>query len=157
MFLFHPRMHEPGSHRVIGKDYRDTGVTQGQAVLADLARHPATAAHIATKLARHFIADDPPPTLVETLTKTFLETDGDLWKVSQALVMAPEARSPQQAKYKRPSEWLTSYFRAEGSIDCISNQLEVHQRQSNCARPFACRRRRNQESARRGARVARPP
>jgi uncharacterized protein (DUF1800 family) len=114
VFLFHPRMHEPGSQRVIGKDYRDTGVTQGQAVLADLARHPATAAHIATKLARHFIADDPPPTLVETLTKTFLETDGDLWKVSQALVTAPEAWSAQQAKFKRPSEWMMSYFRAEG-------------------------------------------
>jgi len=113
-FLFHPRMHEPGPQTVIGKDYRDTGLTQGRAVLADLARHPATAKHIAVKLARHFIADDPPPALVETLTRTFIETDGDLWKVSKALVTAPEATSPKRAKIKRPGEWVLSYLRAEG-------------------------------------------
>src|SRR5258707_272218 len=83
-------------------------------VLADLARHPATAKHIAVKLARHFIADDPPPALVETLTRTFLETDGDLWKVSKALVTAPEAMAPERAKIKRPGEWVMSYLRAEG-------------------------------------------
>jgi uncharacterized protein (DUF1800 family) len=113
-FLFHPRMHEPGPQTILGKDYRDTGLTQGRAVLADLARHPATAKHIAVKLARHFIADDPPPALVETLTKTFIETDGDLWKLSKALVTAPEAMAPERAKIKRPGEWVMSYLRAEG-------------------------------------------
>jgi uncharacterized protein (DUF1800 family) len=113
-FLFHPRMHEPGPQTVLGKDYRDTGMTQGRAVLADLARHPATAKHIAVKLARHFIADDPPPALVDTLAKTFIETDGDLCKVSKALVTAPEATSPKRAKIKRPAEWVMSYLRAEG-------------------------------------------
>ncbi len=113
-FLFHPRMHEPGPQTVLGKDYRDTGISQGRAVLADLARHPATAKHIAAKLARHFIADDPPRALVETLTKTFIETDGDLWKVSKALVTAPEALTPDRTKIKRPSEWVMSYLRAEG-------------------------------------------
>ena len=68
-FLYHPRLHEPGPETVLGKAYRDTGVEQGRAVLADLARHPATAEHVATKLARHFIADDPPPALIETLTE----------------------------------------------------------------------------------------
>jgi len=58
-FEFNPRMHEPGAQKVIGKTYPDTGVAQGQAVLSDLARHPATARHIATKLARHFVADEP--------------------------------------------------------------------------------------------------
>jgi uncharacterized protein (DUF1800 family) len=113
-FLFHPRLHEPGPQTVLGKDYRDTGMGQGRAVLADLARHPATAKHIAVKLARHFIADDPPPALVETLTKTFIETDGDLWKVSKALVTAPDAAAPERTKIKRPSEWVMSYLRAEG-------------------------------------------
>jgi uncharacterized protein (DUF1800 family) len=113
-FLFHPRLHEPGPQTVLGKDYRDTGLSQGRAVLADLARHPATAKHIAVKLGRHFIADDPPPALVETLTKTFIETDGDLWKVSKALVTAPEAMAPERVKIKRPSEWVMSYLRAEG-------------------------------------------
>jgi uncharacterized protein (DUF1800 family) len=113
-FLFHPRMHEPGAQAVIGKAYRDTGVEQGRAVLADLARHPATALHVATKLARHFIADEPPPALVETLRQRFVETDGDLWQVSKALVIAPESWAPEQAKIKRPSEWRISYQRAAG-------------------------------------------
>jgi uncharacterized protein (DUF1800 family) len=113
-FLFHPRLHEPGPQTILGKDYRDTGLSQGRAVLADLARHPATAKHIAVKLARHFIADDPPLALVESLAKTFIETDGDLWKVSKALVTAPEAMAPERAKIKRPGEWVMSYLRAEG-------------------------------------------
>jgi uncharacterized protein (DUF1800 family) len=113
-FLYYPRMHEPGPQTVLGKAYRDTGVEQGRAVLADLARQPATALHVATKLARHFVADDPPPTLVETLREKFVETDGDLWQVSRALVTAPESWAPEQAKIKRPSEWIVSYLRAHG-------------------------------------------
>jgi uncharacterized protein (DUF1800 family) len=113
-FLFYQRMHEPGPQTVLGKPYRDTGVEQGRAVLADLARHPATALHVATKLARHFVADEPPATLVEKLRAKFIETDGDLWQVSKALVAAPEAWAPEQAKLKRPSEWMMAYIRAAG-------------------------------------------
>jgi len=113
-FLFHPRLHEPGPQTVLGKAYRDTGVEQGRAVLTDLARHPATALHVATKLARHFVADEPPPALVETLRQKFVETDGDLWQVSRALVTAPEAWAPEQAKLKRPSEWMMAYIRSAG-------------------------------------------
>ncbi len=113
-FLFHPRMHEPGPQTVMGKAYRDTGVGQGRAVLADLARHPATALHIATKLARHFVADEPPLALVETLRQRFIETDGDMWQVSKAMVTAPESWAPNQAKLKRPSEWMMTYIRAAG-------------------------------------------
>jgi uncharacterized protein (DUF1800 family) len=113
-FLYHPRMHEPGAQTVLGKAYRDTGIEQGRAVLNDLARHPATAKHIATKLARHFIADEPPPALVERLTQRFIETDGDLWQVSKALVSAPESWSPERAKIKRPGEWYVAMRRAAG-------------------------------------------
>ena len=113
-FLYHPRMHEPGAQTVLGKSYRDTGLEQGRAVLIDLARHPATAKHIATKLARHFIADEPPPALVERLTQRFIETDGDLWQVSKALVSAPESWSPERAKIKRPGEWYVAMRRAAG-------------------------------------------
>jgi uncharacterized protein (DUF1800 family) len=113
-FLYHPRLHEPGSQTVMGKAYRDTGVEQGRAVLVDLARHPATALHVATKLARHFVADDPPPALVETLRRTFVDTDGDLWEVSKALVRAPESWAPEQRKLKRPSEWMMAWLRAAG-------------------------------------------
>ena len=113
-FLYHPRLHEPGSETVLGKAYSDIGVDQGRAVLADLARHPATAEHVATKLARHFIADEPPPALIEVLKKTFLDTDGDLLQVSKALVTAPESWSPTQAKIKHPSEWMVAFIRAAG-------------------------------------------
>ncbi len=113
-FVFYPRFHEPGPQTVLGKAYRDTGFEQGKAVLADLARHPATALHVATKLARHFVADEPPATLVETLRQKFVETDGDLWQVSRALVMAPESWAPEQTKLKRPSEWMMTYIRAAG-------------------------------------------
>ena len=111
-FIFHPRLHEPGAQTVIGKAYRDTGVEQGRAVLADLARHPATATHIATKLARHFVADDPPPALVARLAQRFTETEGDLWEVSKALVTAPESWSEERVKIKRPSEWQVALLRA---------------------------------------------
>jgi uncharacterized protein (DUF1800 family) len=111
-FIFHPRLHEPGPQTVIGKAYRDTGVEQGRAVLADLARHPATAQHIATKLARHFVADDPPPALVARLAQRFTETEGDLWEVSKALVTAPESWSEERVKIKRPGEWQVALLRA---------------------------------------------
>jgi uncharacterized protein (DUF1800 family) len=113
-FLFYQRFHEPGPQTVLGKAYRDTGFEQGKEVLADLARHPATALHVATKLARHFVADEPPATLVETLRQKFIETDGDLWQVARALVMAPESWAPEQTKLKRPSEWMMTYIRAAG-------------------------------------------
>ncbi len=113
-FVYLGRAHEPGPERVIGKDYPDTGLGQGQAVLTDLARHPATAHHVATKLACHFVADEPPPPLVERLATRFLDTDGDLKEVSRALVSAPEAWSPDQAKIKRPAEWIVAALRATG-------------------------------------------
>jgi uncharacterized protein (DUF1800 family) len=116
-FLYHPRFHEPGAETVLGKTYAQTGLEQGQAVLADLARHPATAEHVATKLARHFIADAPPPALIAALKATFLETDGDLLQVAKTLVTAPEAWSAEQAKIKRPSEWMLACARATGTND----------------------------------------
>ncbi len=111
-FLFHHRLHEPGPQTVIGKSYRDTGVEQGRAVLADLATHPATARHVAFKLARYFVADDPPPALVAKLEQRFNETGGDLYEVSKALVTAPESWSEERVKLKRPAEWMTAYLRA---------------------------------------------
>ena len=113
-FVYIKRAHEPGPEVVIGKDYPDTGPEQGCTVLADLARHPATAKHVATKMACHFIADDPPPVLVERLTQCFLDTDGDLKEVTRVLIASPEAWEPQQAKIKRPGEWIVAALRATG-------------------------------------------
>jgi uncharacterized protein (DUF1800 family) len=113
-FVFNPRMHQPGAQTVVGKSYPDSGFEQGRAVLAALAAHPATARHVAGKVARHFIADDPPPALVERLAKRFLDSKGDLKELAKALVGAPEAWDAPRTKLKRPGEWIVSALRATG-------------------------------------------
>jgi uncharacterized protein (DUF1800 family) len=110
-FAFVQRLHEPGPKTVLGKTYPDTGVQQGRAVLADLARAPATAQHIALKLARHFVADEPPPSLVAKLAKTFSDTDGNLKEVAKTLLGADESWAPQRTKLKSPAEWTIAMLR----------------------------------------------
>jgi uncharacterized protein (DUF1800 family) len=111
-FTFAPRMHEPAAQKVIDQTYPDTGFEQGRAVLQALARHPATARHVATKLVRHFVADDPPLALVDKLSKRFLATQGDLKEMAKALVAAPESWAAPPRKLKRPSEWMIGMLRA---------------------------------------------
>jgi uncharacterized protein (DUF1800 family) len=110
-FIFIRRLHEPGEQQILGKRYEDRGVEQGRAVLADLARHPATAQHIALKLARHFVADEPPPSLVGKLAKSFRDTDGDLKQMARTLVTADESWTPQRGKLKAPAEWIAGALR----------------------------------------------
>jgi uncharacterized protein (DUF1800 family) len=113
-FSFNPRLHEPGPQKVMGKVYEDDGVEQGRAVLRDLAAHPATATHLADKLARYFIADTPPPSLVERMAKVFLDTSGDLKETARAMVSSDESWTQPPAKLKRPSEWVVGMVRATG-------------------------------------------
>ncbi|MGD9767731.1 MAG: DUF1800 family protein [Pseudolabrys sp.] len=113
-FDFNPRTHEPGAQTVLGHAYEDRGIEQGRDVLLALARHPATAQHIATKLVRHFVADDPPQDLVELLAKRFRDTDGNLKDVTRALVGADAAWLAPRGKLKRPGEWMVSALRASG-------------------------------------------
>lgn len=111
-FMFNPNLHEPGPERVLGRDYRDDGFEQGRAVLATLARSPATAKHIAIKLVRHFVADEPPQALVALLTRRYLDTGGNLKELARALVTAPQAWNAPRTKLKKPSEWLVDSLRA---------------------------------------------
>ena len=124
-FVFNPRMHEPGPQTIVGKVYAQADAAQGRAVLADIARHPATAAHVARKLARHFAADEPPPALVERLTRCFLDTDGDLKEIAKALIDAPETWSIERVKLKRPSEWLISAWRGIGVMPPAQPALQA--------------------------------
>ena len=124
-FAFLGRAHEPGIQTVIGNAYAEGGVAQGRVVLADLARHPATARHVATKLAHHFIADDPPSALVERLTQRYLDTDGDLKEVTIALIAASESWVPEQSKIKRPNEWIAAALRATGEPGDIPRILQA--------------------------------
>ncbi|MCJ9736470.1 DUF1800 family protein, partial [Bradyrhizobium sp. PRIMUS42] len=80
----------------------------------DLAAHPATATHVATKLARHFVADEPPPALVEQMVKTFRDTEGDLKQVAIAMVSSDEAWRAPPSKLKRPGEWVVGMVRTTG-------------------------------------------
>jgi len=114
-FAFVKRLHQPGDQTILGKRYPDTGVEQGRAVLADLARHPATAQHIGEKLAAHFVADNPPPSLVAKLAKTFHDSDGNLKEVAKTLVTADEAWTPQRQKLKPPAEWVAGVIRLSGT------------------------------------------
>lgn len=111
-FSFNANLHEPGAQLVMGKRYRQDGVAQGEAVLSDLAAHPSTARHIATKLARHMVADAPPPVLVDHLVDTFQKTGGSLPALHRALVEHDAAWAPDAGKYKTPHDLVLSTFRA---------------------------------------------
>ncbi|MFY8040659.1 MAG: DUF1800 domain-containing protein [Bosea sp. (in: a-proteobacteria)] len=113
-FRFNANMHEPGEQLLLGKRYGDRGFERGKAALADLARHPSTAQHIARKLTRHFVADEPPASMVARLAKVFRDTDGDLQALSFALLDSPEAWSAPATKMRSPQEFLVASARALG-------------------------------------------
>ncbi|HUO81150.1 MAG TPA: DUF1800 family protein [Steroidobacteraceae bacterium] len=113
-FAFNPNAHEPLAATVRGRLYVEDGVAQGEAALADLAREPATARHIATKFARHFVADAPDPGLVARLAKTFRDSDGDLGALARALVADDAAWRPPATKVRNPWELTVAAYRAFG-------------------------------------------
>ncbi len=115
-FEFREAAHEPGAKVVLGKRYSQYGDAQVRAVLDDLARHRATAEHVARKLVCHFVADDPPPAAVARIAKVFRDSDGSLPEVHAALVDLPEAWAPKPRKYKTPHEFVVSALRA---IDAV--------------------------------------
>jgi uncharacterized protein (DUF1800 family) len=110
-FLFRPLLHEPGTQTVFRRRYSESDQAQGRAVLNDLALAAPTARHIATKLARHFIADDPPPAAVAHIAQAFERSDGDLAQVYRALLACEQAWQTPLAKYKTPQDYLLSIYR----------------------------------------------
>ena len=111
-FAFRSLLHEPGAKTVLGKRYAQNDESQGEAVLRDVAAKPATATFIATKLARHFIADEPPASAVEQLSRAFTRSRGDLPTVYRALVEMNDSWAHPLAKYKTPADYIVSTFRA---------------------------------------------
>ena len=111
-FFFRAALHEPGSKQLLGRSYADDGVKQGEAILVDVALRPETARHIATKLARHFIADDPPRAAVERIAKAWVDSHAHLPRVYEALLESPEAWSEPLAKFKTPADYIYSSYRA---------------------------------------------
>ncbi|MBU6459073.1 MAG: DUF1800 family protein [Bradyrhizobium sp.] len=107
-FVFNANAHEPGPQRLLGRVYEDSGLAQGEAALVDIARHPSTAKFIATKFARHFVADDPPPALVARLQDVFRKSDGDLKALATVLVDSDEAWQAPRTKLRSPYEFLVA-------------------------------------------------
>lgn len=123
-FVFRQAAHEPGARTVLDKRYAEGGEDQGRAVLADLARHPSTAKHLSFKLARHFVADDPPPALVARMAKAWLDSDGDLPTLYRTMIESDEAWSGDARKFKTPDDFLVSALRA-GGIDAGARPRQV--------------------------------
>lgn len=107
-------MHQPGARTVLGTTYSEQGEEQPVAILKDLARHPSTAKHVATKLARHFVADDPPADVVSALEQAFLASRGHLPTVHRVLLEQEAAWTPEPRKLLTPLEFLVAALRATG-------------------------------------------
>jgi uncharacterized protein (DUF1800 family) len=110
--VFRVAVHEPGAKTVLGRRYGESGFEQGAAVLRDLAVHPSTARHLATKLARHFAGDEPPAALVDRLTHVYRSSNGHLGSVYAALIGWDGLWTPAPTKFKTPAEFVYSSFRA---------------------------------------------
>jgi len=127
-FHFEPRIHDNGEKVALGmKIAPGGGKKDGERILDVLAKHPATAKFIATKLARRFVNDDPPAALVQRAADRFLATDGDIREVVKTIITSPEffGQAAQRAKVKSPFEFVASAMRATGAE--ASNALPLVQ------------------------------
>jgi uncharacterized protein (DUF1800 family) len=116
-FEFDGRKHEPETKAVLGHQIKSKGEDEGKQVLHMLAHHPSTAHFVSLKLAQRFVADDPPPALVDRMAKKFLDSDGNIREVLRTLFHAPEFWAPRayRAKVKTPLEFIASAVRAVGA------------------------------------------
>ena len=117
-FVFRPRIHDKGEKVVLGTRIpAGGGIEDGLRVLDLLARHPSTARFVSRKLAQRFVADDPPPALVDRAAETFRRTDGDIREVVRTILTSPEFSSTAsyRTKIKSPFELAVSALRATGA------------------------------------------
>lgn len=112
LFEFDADAHEPGPKTLLGRTYTQNGLAQGEAALNDLAQHASTARFMATKLCRHYIADDPPTAAVARVERAFRDSEGDLRRTMEAVVDSPEAWETPFAKFKRPEEYAITLLRS---------------------------------------------
>jgi len=114
-FEYNDRVHDKGQKIVLGHVIpAGGGMEDGLSVLNILAHHPSTAHFISLKLAQRFVADDPPPSLVNRMAETFRKTDGDLRQVTRTMLSGPEfwSEGAYRAKLKTPFEMIVSAVRA---------------------------------------------
>ena len=125
-FYFEPRIHDNGEKTVLGTRIPPGGgMADGLRVIDLLSHHPSTARFVSLKLARRFIADDPPPSLVNKAAEAFSKSEGDIPTVLKTLIDSPEFFAPEsyQVKVKKPLEFVASALRATGAEVQLSHQL----------------------------------
>ncbi|KQW96638.1 hypothetical protein ASC94_07310 [Massilia sp. Root418] len=113
-FRFDPKRHDNGEKQWLGRAVKPQGQAEGEYALDVLAVHPATARHVSYKLAQYFVADQPPPALVERMAQTWIASRGDIRSVLKTLFASEEFMAPeaQGAKFKTPYQFVISAARA---------------------------------------------
>jgi uncharacterized protein (DUF1800 family) len=111
-FAFQELLHEPGSKTVLKESYKEDGLAEGERAIRALCRHPSTAHFVATKLALHFISDEPPAAAVDRLARAFRSSGGNLTVVARALVDEPESWRDDARKFRTPQDWFVAVMRA---------------------------------------------
>jgi uncharacterized protein (DUF1800 family) len=124
-FSYQQALHEPGPRSVLGVKYADGGVEQGERVIRDLCRHPATARFLAMKLVTHFVADDPPAAAVDRVAAAYRASNGDLKAVARALIELPDAWDERSRKFRTPQDWLVAALRAFDATEIAPTALPV--------------------------------
>jgi len=125
-FVFDPRIHDNGEKTVMGTRIpAGGGMDDGLRVIDLLTRHPSTARFISLKLARRFVSDDPPASIVNKAAEAFRRSDGDISPVLRMIMGSQEffSREAYQAKVKKPLEFVASALRATGAETQITHQL----------------------------------
>lgn len=117
--------HDKGDKQFLGHTIPGIGEEEVEMALDILARHPSTARHISTELARYFVADDPPASLVDRLATVFQQSDGDIAAVMDTLLHSEEFNDPQvyAQKFKTPYQYIVSLLRVAGSPDVEPKRL----------------------------------
>ena len=120
-FTFREMLHEPGTKTVLNERYKEDGLAEGEHAIRALCRHPSTAQFVATKLATHFISDDPPAAAVDRLARAFRSSEGDLKVVARTLIDEPEAWREDARKFRTPQDWFVAVMRAFGANEVNPN------------------------------------
>ena len=130
-FRYFPARHEPGPVTLRGKTYSD-GFGGGRAAIHDLAHDPATAKFIATKFARHFVADTPSPQLVARLERSFRDTQGDLKALTITMLEDPSVWDAGAEKMRNPVEFVTASYRLLGLPRAQNSEQQIRGAMQAC-------------------------
>jgi uncharacterized protein (DUF1800 family) len=115
-FAFNPRQHDTGDKVLLGQNFKNNGMQEGEDAIRMLARHPATAKRVTLRLAQTFVSDQPSPALLDKLASTFTSTQGDIRAVMQAIVESPEFWSADNSLFKTPLDYACSALTAQGGV-----------------------------------------